>query len=375
MDKFGKRPDYVFLALAGGWLLFGLVMLTSVSGPVAYQKFGDSYWYVKHQVFFGLLPGLLLMWLTSRIDYRVWRRYAAGFFGFSLVLLLAVFIPGLAADWSTSRSWISIGGFSLQPSEIVKLSLIVYLAALFERRVDGGIRETAAGLVPFLVSLGVVSLLIIRQPDLGSLMVIAAAATVVYFVAGASWRHLAGLTAGAAAFFFLVVKTVPYRSARLMTFLHPELDPLGVGYHINQAFLAIGSGGLFGLGLGHSRQKYLYLPEVVGDSIFAVMSEEIGYVLTLAVLALIGWFFWRGLDIAKRAPDDFGKLLASGIIGWVFFQTLFNIGSMIGLLPMTGLPLPFMSYGGTAMMVLLASVGLLVNISRHGAPRPAGRRR
>jgi len=374
MDKLEKSPDYVFLALAGSLLLLGLVTLTSASGPVAYQKFQDTYWYIRHQALYGLLPGLALMWLTSRVDYRHWRRYANGFFAFTLLLLLLVFIPGLSADWSASRSWINIGGFSLQPAELVKLSLVMYLAALFERRVGGGMGEVAAGLVPFLVSLGVVSLLVMLQPDLGSLTVIAAAATVVYFAAGASWRHLVGLAAGATAFFLIAVKAVPYRSARLMTFLHPELDPLGVGYHINQAFLAIGSGGLLGLGLGHSRQKYLYLPEVIGDSIFAVMAEEIGFILILAVLALFGWFFWRGLDIARRAPDDFGKLLAAGIVAWIFFQTVFNVGSMVGILPMTGLPLPFMSYGGTAMIVLLAAVGIMLNISRQAAPRPAGRR-
>ncbi len=374
MDKAEKRPDYVFLVLAGGLLSLGLVMLTTVSGPVAYQKFQDTYWYIRHQVLFGLLPGLALMWLTSRIDYRRLRRYAVGFFLFSLLLLLLVFVPGVSAGWGASRSWIHLGSFSFQPAELVKLSLVIYLAALFERRVGSEMRETAAGLVPFLISLGAVALLVMLQPDLGSLTVIAAAATVVYFVAGASWRHLAGLAAAAVLFFLLAVKAVPYRTARLMTFLHPELDPLGVGYHINQAYLAIGSGGWFGLGLGHSRQKYLYLPEVVGDSLFAIMAEEIGFILVLAVLALFGWFFWRGLDIARRAPDDFGKLLASGIIGWIFFQTVFNIGSMIGILPMTGLPLPFMSYGGTAMMILLAAVGLVLNISRQAEARPAGRR-
>jgi len=237
------------------------------------------------------------------------------------------------------------------------------------------VRNFATGMVPFLTALGIVALLIILQPDLGSLIVIAASATVVYFVAGAAWLHLAGLAAGGAAFFLVVVKAVPYRTARLMTFLHPELDPQGVGYHINQAFLAIGSGGLFGLGLGHSRQKYLYLPEVIGDSIFAVMSEEFGFILMLAVLALIGWFLWRGLRIASRAPDDFGRLVAVGIIGWLFFQTLFNIGSMVGLLPITGLPLPFVSYGGTSMMVLLGSLGLMANISKFSTEEPSRRHR
>jgi len=375
MRQIERRSDHVFLTLAGVLLLLGLVMLTSTSGPIAYQKFSDAYWYVKHQLLFGLLPGLLAFWLMSRIDYHFWRRHAVTIFFVVLGLMLLVFIPGLSAEWSTSRSWINIGNFSLQPAELAKLSLIIYLAALFEDRGEDGVRGFATGLVPFLTALGAVALLVILQPDLGSLVVIAAAAAVVYFVAGAAWLHLAGLAAGGAAFFFLVVKAVPYRTARLMTFLHPELDPQGVGYHINQAFLAIGSGGLFGLGLGHSRQKYLYLPEAIGDSIFAIMSEELGFILILAVLALIGWFLWRGLRIARRAPDDFGKLVAAGIVGWLFFQTLFNIGSMIGLLPITGLTLPFVSYGGTSMMVLLGSLGLMANISKFSPEEPQRRHR
>jgi cell division protein FtsW len=373
MRQIERRPDNVFLGLAAALTLLGLVALTSTSGPIAYQKFNDTYWYVKHQLLFGLLPGLMVYWLMSRIDYHFWRRHATSVFLIVLGVMLLVFIPGLGADWSTSKSWINIGGFSLQPAELAKLALVIYLAALFEDRGQEGVRQFASGMMPFLVAVGAVAILIILQPDLGSLIVIAAAATVVYFVAGAPWLNLGGLAAGGAVFFVLAAKAAPYRIDRLMTFLHPEFDPQGVGYQINQAFLAIGSGGLFGLGLGHSRQKYLYLPEAIGDSIFAVMSEELGYILMLAVLALIGWFLWRSLRIAKRAPDDFGKLTAAGIVGWLFFQTFFNIGSMIGLLPITGLPLPFVSYGGTAMIVLFGALGLLANISRFSPEEPSRR--
>ncbi len=369
-----RRPDYVFLGLTGALLLLGFVLLTSASGPVAIQKFGDAYWYVKHQALFGLLPGALLFYAASRIDYRFWRTHAGWLFAGSLLLLVLVLIPGVSARWGSSHSWINIGGLSVQPVEFVKLTLIIFLAGWFEAAGDRGIAAPAAGLLPFLAATGAAALLIVLQPDLGSLLIVAAAAATVYFAAGAPWLHLAALGGAGGAALWLLIKTAPYRTARLMTFLHPELDPQGIGYHINQAFLAIGSGGWIGLGLGHSRQKYLYLPEAVGDSIFAVTAEELGFVVTLAVLALFTAFFWRVLKIAAEAPDDFGRLTAAGIAGWIFFQTLFNVGSMVGIMPITGLPLPFVSYGGTALMVLLGAAGILANISSQAAVRPLRRR-
>lgn len=362
-----RQLDYVFIGLAAALTAFGLVMLFSASGPVAYQKFGDSYWYLKHQLLFGLLPGLTLFCLTAAVDYRAWKPLAPWFLGFGVLLLILVFVPGLAADWSTSHSWIRLAGFSLQPAEIVKLALVVFLAAWFEERGGENLGGWRTGFLPFVTIVGAVAALIALQPDIGSLVVIAAAASALYFLAGAPWTHIGTLLAAGVAAFIYLIRSAPYRFARLMTFLRPDQDPQGIGYHINQAYLAIGSGGIIGLGLGHSRQKYLYLPEVVGDSIFAVMAEELGFVLMLAFLILVGAFLWRGLRIAQRAPDEFGRLLAGGVTAWIFLQTLFNVGSMLGLMPITGLPLPFLSYGGTALAVLLAAVGLLVSISRHAA--------
>lgn len=366
-----RKPDYVFLGLLGAIAALGLAVLTSASGPVALQKFDDSYWYLKHQVAFGLVPGVCVFWAMSLIDYRIWRKFALPLLAAAIGLLALVFVPGVGAEWGTTRSWIGVAGYSLQPVEIAKLALVFYLAAWFERRVSGGRYE--AGLLPFLGILGLVALLIMKQPDLGSLTVIAAMAIAMYFAAGAPFAHIAGIGLTGAALLGLLIKAAPYRAARFMTFLHPELDPRGVGYHINQALLAVGSGGLFGLGLGHSRQKYLYLPEVANDSIFAVMAEELGFVFTLAVLGLLIAFILRGMAIARRAPDAFGRLAGAGIVSWIFFQMLFNIGSMVGLMPLTGLPLPFVSYGGTALTVSLAAVGVLANISRHAPETPARR--
>lgn len=369
-----RKPDYVFLFLLGAVVVLGLVMLTSATGPVAYQKFKDSYWYVRHQALYGLLPGTVLFFIMAKIDYRLWRSLALPLLGVSILLLLLVFVPGLGAEWGTSKSWIAIGGYSMQPAELVKLTFLLYLAAWLEGRGEHGVADVSTGLVPFLSALGIIAFLIMMQPDLGSLLVIASIAFIVYFLAGAPWLHIIGLALAGLGALSLLIKAAPYRAARFMTFLHPEFDPQGVGYHINQAFLAIGSGGFFGLGLGHSRQKYLYLPEVAGDSIFAVMAEELGFVVVLAVLALLVAFMWRGLRIARYAPDAYGRFVATGIVGWVFVQTVFNIGSMVGLLPLTGLPLPFMSYGGTALMTLLAAMGLMTNISSQGTPVPATRR-
>ncbi|MBI4457794.1 cell division protein FtsW [Candidatus Uhrbacteria bacterium] len=358
-----RRPDYLLLSLLAAIVAVGFVILTSASGPVAFQKFGDAYWYVKHQAIFGLIPGLFLFWISARLDYRVWRRLATPILIVSLALLAAVFLPGIGAEWGTTRSWINIGGYSFQPAEFTKLALLAYMAAWFDRRGERGFIDLSQGLLGFLAVLGLASIMIMLQPDLGSFSVIGTMAVIVYFVAGAPWSHLAGLAVGGVALIGALIKAAPYRAARFMTFLHPELDPRGVGYHINQALLAIGSGGIVGLGLGHSRQKYLYLPEVVSDSIFAVMAEELGFILTLAFLVLAAALILRCASIARRAPDRFGRLLVAGVCGWIFAQTIFNIGSMVGLLPLTGLPLPFVSYGGSALMVTLAAMGMVVNVS------------
>ncbi|MEK9151857.1 MAG: putative lipid II flippase FtsW [Patescibacteria group bacterium] len=364
-----RRPDYFFLTLLTTLTVAGLVMLTSASGPTAFQKFGDAYWYLKHQVIFGLIPGVFAFWIASRIDYRVWRRHATPILGIALLLLFAVFIPGIGAEWGTTRSWIHLGVYSFQPVEFMKLALLVYMAAWFDRRGERGFLDLSQGLVPFLGVLGLVAMLVMLQPDLGGFSVIAAMAMTVYFVAGAPWAHLAALGAGGLALFGALIKAAPYRAARFMTFLHPELDPRGVGYHINQALLAIGSGGIAGLGLGHSRQKFLYLPEVASDSIFAVIAEELGFVLTLVFLALIVALIYRCASVASRTPDRFGRLLVIGVCGWFFGQTFFNVGSMAGLLPLTGLPLPFVSYGGSALMVSLAAMGVVANVSGQTVER------
>ncbi|MDP2631784.1 MAG: putative lipid II flippase FtsW [Candidatus Uhrbacteria bacterium] len=358
------KIDKTFLFLVIGITLFGLIILTSASSPLGYDKFGDSYYFIKHQLTLGLLPGIAAFLLTISIPYKKWKTVAFPMLLISVGLLILVFIPGVGADFGTfANSWVDLGAFSFQPSEIVKLTFLIYLAAWMEKRRDE-LKDFHSGLVPFLIILGIISTLMLLQPDLGTLSIIAAMAFVIYFVAGGPLVYLMGIGASGVAAFLLAIQTSPYRAARFMTFLHPELDPQGVGYQINQALLAIGSGGFFGRGYGHSLQKFQYLPEVAGDSIFAIMSEELGFVFTAAFLLVFLFLILRGLKIAEMSDDNFGKFLVVGIIAWFGVQAFVNIGAMLGVMPITGVPLPFMSYGGTSLVVSLAASGLILNVSK-----------
>ena len=360
--------DYTFLGMVGVMLLFGFMMLASASGPMSYvlSKTNDSLYLVKHQLFFGLIPGLVGLFVMSRIQYQFWKKHAWGFLLVSVGLLILVFIPGIQADFGTSHSWISIGNlFSLQPAEIVKLTFLFYLAGWLESRGTHGVKDFHGGFLPFICILGVIMFLLILQPDIGTMSIIVAISMIVYFTAGARFLHLSGLVAAGIGLLTFLITTSKYRQDRLMTLLHPELDPSGAGYHINQALLALGSGGFFGLGYGHSRQKFQYLPEVSGDSIFAVIGEEMGFFMAVILLAVFLFFFWRALRIARSAPDSFGKYVTIGVASWILVQAFVNIGSMVGLLPITGVTLPFISYGGTSLAVSLAAIGVVLNISKY----------
>ena len=362
------RPfDYTYLAIVSAIALFGMMMLASASAPVGYAQFSDSYYFVIHQLVFGFLPGLAGMIILSRIPYTIWKQNAWNLLVVSIGLLVVVFLPGVSAGIGSAHSWISVGGlFSLQPSEIVKLTFLFYLSAWLEKRGEAGVRDMQGGFIPFLMSLGIILLLLFLQPDVGTMTIIAATSLAVYFVAGARLAYVGGLIAAGIASLGLLIGLAPYRAARFTTFLNPELDPQGIGYHINQALLAIGSGGILGVGYGHSRQKFQYLPEVAGDSIFAVIGEEMGMIVAMLVLVAFLAFLWRTLKIANESPDRFGKFVATGIGFWVVIQAFVNIGSMVAIMPMTGIPLPLISYGGTSMAVTMWAVGVVLNISRHG---------
>ncbi len=358
-------PDLIFLSCFVFVAVFGLVMLSSASSAVAFQRFGNNLYYVIHQLTNGFLPGVFACAFMAFVDYHYWRRFGFTLFAISIGLLVAVLIPGLGVSFGGAQSWLNLGPILFQPAEVTKLTFIMYLAAWLEKRDKKVIKDFSDGLVPFLISLGIVMILMLAQPDVGTMTVIAMIAMMVYFAAGASIKHLLALGVIGAGMLFTLIKIAPYRTARLTVFLHPELDPQGIGYHINQALLAIGSGGLFGLGFAHSRQKHLYLPEVIGDSIFAVISEELGFIFVCVFLAILFTLMYRGYQIARNAPDNFGRFMAVGIISWVGFQSFINISAMVGLLPITGLPLPFVSYGSSSLIVLFAAMGIMINISRQ----------
>lgn len=344
-------------------LVVGVIMLFSASAVVGLSR-GDGAFYAKRQLL-SIAGGLFVLFIAYKIDYRVWRRLALPLFVFSLALLILVLASPLGISAQGARRWLNLGVSTFQPVELAKLAVIFYLSAWLARSAAETVRDFRKGLLFFAFILGSLFFLVIFQPDLGSFIVIAAVAAVLYFAGGASLKQLAFLGLAALILLGAAVLAAPYRLQRITTFLNPAADPLGAGYHAQQAVLAVGSGGLLGAGLGHSRQKFLYLPEVVGDSLFAVIAEELGFIFSLAIIVFFLLLLKEGIKISKNAPDKFGQLVAFGIVFWLCFQAFVNIGAILGLLPLTGIPLPFMSFGGSAILVSLAGVGILLNIHKN----------
>jgi len=357
-------PDQVLMLAILGLVLFGFIAVASASSVLAEKYYDDAYYFVKHQFFYGGTSGLLLFLIAYFVPYRYWRALALPGMLLALVLLLLVFVPGLHVSSGGASRWIGFGPFTLQPTEITKLAFIIYLAALLERKGEE-VKDWRKSVIPFLVIMVILGTLIMLQPDMGTLFLITVVAASMIFAAGFKLRHLLMISVGGLAIFALFLNTARYRLERIMVYLHPELDPQGVGYQINQALLAVGTGGLWGLGLGRSRQKYYYLPEPAGDSIFAIIAEEFGLVrstLLLLVFAVVGY---RGLAVGRKAPDTFGRLLACGITSWIVIQAFINVGSILGMIPMTGIPLPYISYGGSALASILFASGMLINVSKY----------
>lgn len=356
-----QRPDLLLLAVVLGLIGFGAIMVYDASIVSATRDFGDKYYFVKEHLRWAAV-GIAGMLVAIKIPYQFYRKLALPLLGLAVLMLLLVFVPGIGVRAYGASRWIDLGMFTAQPVEFTKLALAIFLAAWLENKSD--IQSFTKGLLPLLVILGVLGLLIMLQPDLGSFVIVASMAMLVYYAAGAKIiYYLMGLPAVFAAGLALIL-TSEYRTARLMTFLNPTADTQGQSYHINQVLLALGSGGLFGTGIGQSRGKYEYLPEVTTDSIFAVIGEELGFVGAVLLLAAFGAVFYRGFKIAKSAPDRFGMLLALGITLMIAVQAVVNLGAMVALLPLTGVPLPFISYGGSSLVVTLFGIGILLNISK-----------
>ncbi len=360
-----SRPfDIVLLAVIVGLTLFGLMMVASASSVIAERFSQDPFYFLKHQLLYGGSVGLIALLAGMYIPYRSWRPMALPVLLASLILLVLVFIPQLQVASGGAARWIGIGPITIQPTELTKLAFIIYLAALLETR-SAHIRNFKEGVMPFLIIMGIISILIIMQPDLGTLISILAIGSAMIYAGGIRLRHLSLLGLSGLVILGILVKTASYRLNRIMVYLHPELDPQGIGYQINQALLAAGSGGIWGLGFGRSRQKYQYLPEPAGDSIYAVIAEELGFIRSTLVIFVFAILAWRGFSIARKTPDIFGRLLAVGITSWIIVQAFINIGSILGVTPMTGIPLPFISYGGSALATTLFAAGMLLNISRY----------
>lgn len=357
--------DYFLNTVVFALLVFGLFMLASASGPSALKQFGDQYHFLKRQIIFGVLPGLVLFFFFSRLDYKILQKRFWLFGLATLVLLLSVFIPGLGQNYGRAQSWVKIFGLSFQPAEFVKLALIIFLSGWLTRLLDR--QKIKIAWLPFLIYLGMIGALMMLQPDLGGFLIFCLIASAIYFLAKTPLWHLGVLVMVGALAVGLLIKIAPYRLERLTSFLNPEKNSLSSSYQINQAKIAVGSGGWLGVGYGQSRQKYQYLPEVSSDSIFAVISEELGFVVSLAVLVVYLFIFWRIWKIAQGAREMFGKLMAGAIAVWFIAQAYINIGGILSLMPLTGLPLPFISNGGSALTVSLAALGLVQAIARDRA--------
>lgn len=355
-------PDRVLVVVSGLIVLSGLLILSSASIVTAYTKFGSVYYYFFHQLAY-LALGIFLFWTFSRFNYHKWKKYAVICLIASVILLCLVFIPGVAAGHGSARSWIDIFGFSFQPSEFVKIFFLIYLAAWLDRKRD--FSKHGEGLTPFLIVLGLISLLMIMQPDIGTLSIIALSSLAVYFVGGGRIISITGMILVSIIILFVLVKVNSYQMDRFKCMMNSDYNTDKECYQLNQSLIAVGSGGFWGRGLGQSRQKFMYLPEVSSDSIFAILAEEVGFIFSTALIVLYLLLFYRGILVAKYAPDMFGRILAAGIVSWIIIQTFLNIGGIMGLIPMTGVPLPLVSHGGSSLISVLIALGILVNISKH----------
>jgi cell division protein FtsW len=385
MDRLGRRaPDFwlylPIIVLAG----IGVVMVYSASSIVAADRYGDAAYFLKRQLVWVGLGGVAML-LAQRIYYVALRRITPVLLLLALAALILVLVPGVGRVAGGARRWISLGGpLSIQPAEAAKLALTLYLANFLTYRADW-LYDFRRGVLPPLLITGMMFGLILAQPDLGSAMLIGMVTFVMLFVAGARLVHLAGLTVLGIPALLVAILGEDYRRRRLLAFLDPWADPQGAGFHIIQSLLALGSGGVLGVGLGNSRQKFFYLPERHTDFIFSILGEELGLIGTGAVIAMFALFAYRGFRVARRAPDQFGALLAAGITTMVIIQAVLNIGVTTGVLPITGVPLPFLSFGGSSLLFTMISAGVLLNISQYVRPaeeaaaRPAppapGRRR
>lgn len=358
-----KNVDKPLLYITAILFVGGLLILGSASVALSAKNSESIAYYSLRQLILGGGVGAIFFFLGLKIPYRSWRKLSLPLMILALSLLAALFIPELGTVRGGARRWILLGPLSFQPSELLKLAFVIYLASWLDAR-RHEVASVSYGMIPFALMLAIVGMFLIMQPDFGTLGVVVITAGILYFLGGGRISQIATLSLFGLAIVYLLIRIEPYRANRILVFLNPGYEPRGVGYQISQALIAIGSGGFLGQGFGRSIQKYNYLPEPMGDSIFAIFAEEMGFVGTVMLIGLFSALLWRGFLIAKRAPDIFGKLLAAGISIGIAVQAFINMAAISGLFPLTGIPLPFVSYGGTSLAITLGSIGILLNISK-----------
>ena len=363
------RSTTALSVLMGVLCVFGLVMVGSASPLISMGLYGSPWAILIRQALYMGVGGCALL-LMARMDYHRWRSIRGPLVIGTLVLLVAVLMPGIGVSAGGSSRWIGFGMFQLQPSELMKLALVVFAADLLTRRPDAS-ADPKMVIVPVLAVLGISGVLILKQPDMGTALVLGCIAFGILFMGGVPVASIMKLLAGLGAFALVVGLADPYRRDRILSFLHPGANRAGSGYQVWQSLIGLGSGHILGLGLGGGREKYGTLPNAHTDFIFSVVGEELGLVGAVVLLALFFALAWFGLRTALRAPDRFGSLVAVGITTWITSQAVINVGAVIGVLPVTGIPLPFISFGGSSLIITMAAFGILLNVASHERPAPA----
>jgi cell division protein FtsW len=364
LGRFARAPlDTVLFTAVAALIGIGLVMVFSASSATAYAEHGDIAYYLKRQLIW-LAIGLAGAYACYRVPYQHLRRFAPWLLLVALVGLALVFVPHVGLGVNGGRRWIGTPSLSIEPSEFAKLALVIYLAAVLSARGER-ITSLVRGLFPLCVPVALMAVLVLKEPDMGTASLFVFTAMAMFFAAGARLVHLAAVVLVTVPFAALTVLATPYRRARIFAFVDPWKDPLNTGFHIVQSLLALGSGGLFGVGLGASRAKFFYLPEQYTDFIFSVLGEELGLIGTLVVVALFVTLAYRSIRIALAAPDRFGFFLAIGCAAMITIQAFVNIGVVSSSWPVTGVPLPFISFGGSSLVVNLIAVALIANVGRH----------
>lgn len=347
----------------------GTVMVYSSSFILAEENFGTSSFFLKRRIFHVALS-LAVMLFMVRVDYRSLRRWSIPLLLLAIFLLLLVFVPNLSSysgPVKGARRWIKLAGFTIQPAEVMKLALVIYLADSLARRQEK-LASFRQGLLPYLIILGLIFSLMVFQPDFGTAITILIVAAIMLFVGKTNLKHLFALGVAGLPLLYLLVFTAGYRKDRVLAFLNPEQVSPDLSYQANQSVLGLGAGGIWGVGLGQSKQKLFYLPEPHTDFVFSIIGEELGFIGALAILTLFLFLAWQAIKVARSAPDLFGFLLSVGITSIIFVHVIINVGVACNLLPTTGLPLPFISYGGSSLLLSSAGVGMLLSISRQGRP-------